>query len=175
LRRNQGRIKRFTVCLTKECVRTLTAEAKRKKPLETGGVLIGYWRSEFEVMVADVIGPGPQAVHSRTSFAPDYDFQESQVADVYRRSLGRLTYLGDWHSHPGGVAALSERDRRTLARIAASREARVAYPLMVILAGGSPWNIGIWVGQLRRSIGIRRLVAEPALWSSQEANLTSDE
>jgi integrative and conjugative element protein (TIGR02256 family) len=75
---------------------------------------------------------------------PDYDYQEEEIARVYR-DLGRLfTYLGDWHTHPDGRLHLSAIDRKTLKRIADHPAARIHNPVMILLAGGNPWRLGAW-------------------------------
>lgn len=119
-------------------------EAERAFPLETGGVLMGYWtKNNQDAVIRSVIGPGPKAKHERSSFAPDYEWQEMQIACIYKDSGRFFTYLGDWHSHPDGLSRLSLKDRITLWRIANYRQARIAHPIMVILAGPQ-WKIKLW-------------------------------
>lgn len=118
-------------------------EAATRWPLETGGMLLGWRASTDEVVVTTVIGPGANAEHNLTSFRPDAAWQQEQIEKVYSRTERRVTYLGDWHSHPGGSLTLSPRDVKTLRRIARHPEARAAAPVMVVLAGGSAdWHVG---------------------------------
>ena len=140
----------FTVELTRSCLTAMEIEAGRWAPLETGGVLIGRWISPTEVQIRLQIGPGPNARHDLTSFSPDQDYHEREIADVFRQTSGAMSYLGDWHTHPGSDAFLSKQDRSTLARIARSEEAQVPQCLMVILAGGAPWRCAVWKGWLVR-------------------------
>lgn len=106
------------------------------EPLESGGVLLG-WRdqADVELVVVGVLGPGPGATHRRTRFSPDTDWQRKEVAAAYAASGRTVSYLGDWHSHPGGGDTPSRRDERTARRIARSRAARVPRPMMLILPG----------------------------------------
>lgn len=122
----------------------LTREAARTYPNETGGILLGYTAEDETIVVRAIIGPGPNAIHRPTSFVPDHTYQDREVARGYENS-GRLwTYLGDWHSHPGGTTRLSTTDRRTLRRIARAPEARVTQPLMLIVAGKPhAWRIRV--------------------------------
>ncbi|MDB5453611.1 MAG: uncharacterized protein JWO33_2189 [Caulobacteraceae bacterium] len=109
-------------------------------PLETGGVLLG-WRAGADRIVVDVIGPGPRALHGRHMLLPDHPWQLSQIRAAFAQSKGDLDYLGDWHSHPSGLAQMSVQDERTLARL--SR--RVSGALMVIAAGAEDaWSFGAW-------------------------------
>jgi integrative and conjugative element protein (TIGR02256 family) len=114
----------------------MTAEASRVFPRETGGLLIGYNdERSSESVVCACVGPGPRAIHGRSHFMPDHAHHERETARLYVDSGRTWSYLGDWHSHPCGPASLSRKDRRTLARIARSAEARAPRPLMVLLVG----------------------------------------
>jgi integrative and conjugative element protein (TIGR02256 family) len=99
--------------------------------VETGGLLIGY-RAGDELVVIDATGPGPNARHRRFSFNPDGCWQRKQLAKIYRDTEGVLTYLGDWHTHPGGPPLPSAQDKATAAAVAAAPLARTANPLTLI-------------------------------------------
>ena len=131
------------------------SEAEDKAPLETGGVLLGYFAAAAsEAVVTGILGPGPNAVHRRTSFMPDADYHDRELARCYEESGRLLSYLGDWHSHPKGGGALSATDTRTLRRIARCESARAPTPLMLVAHGHREWQVTVWqvVGGVRRSI-----------------------
>lgn len=109
--------------------------------------------SQHAVVVTQLVGPGPSAIHESTRYVPDHTFQEREVARLHEASRGHLLYLGDWHSHPAGALALSRTDRRTLFRIACAPEAGAPRPLMGIFAGGGDrvWRLGIWQAQVIRT------------------------
>lgn len=150
----KGRIAKAWV--SRSAIEAMFREADRSYPCETGGVLMGYWAGcDTDVVVTQVVGPGPYAMHDETSFVPDEQFHEMEIARIYAES-GRLhTYLGDWHSHPATAAYLSKLDRKTLKRIAAHTAARTLFPVMAVLGGGSPWDIRIWRYVPRAVYGLR--------------------
>lgn len=121
-------------------------EANGALPLETGGVLLGYWSEDrSEVVIMDVTGPGPNAVHSKTEFIPDDEYQDRMIDEIYARSGRQHTYLGDWHTHPFGEESLSYKDRRTLRRIAMLGGTGGPAPLMVVLACSEQhWRLAAW-------------------------------
>ena len=139
------------VWIEEDVADTLREEASFKYPLETGGVLLGYWvRPGWEAVILNVIGPGPKAVHERTWFKPDSEFHEREIARLFQETAGETLYLGDWHTHPdAAVPRPSPQDRRTVRRIAEELSAQAEQPLMLIL-GGAPteWQTGAWVGSL---------------------------
>lgn len=128
-------------------------EATAKAPYETGGILFGYWiRPRVEVAVTKVIGPGPKAVHERSLFRPDAEYQEGELERLFYEFKCSQTYLGDWHTHPGGVPRLSSLDLRTLRKIAWHKPARAPRPLMGVMSGDPEWELDLWQGSRRLTI-----------------------
>lgn len=141
-----------------------TEEATRTFPLETGGTFMGWWVDDVTAVISAMIGPGPEAVHERHNFAPDQAWQLAKIADHYKASDQRETYLGDWHSHPNASCGrLSWTDCRVLRRIIHSPEARCDQPLMAIFWGEiEAWQTDIYRGNLQsRSLIWDRLFVEP--------------
>ena len=130
----------------------LIALANQSYHKETGGVFLGYWGEDgHDVVITEILGPGPNAVHENHGFIPDYIYQEELIAERYEASKYRDTYLGDWHTHPDVTQTrLSWLDRRTLAYIASFPEARNPVPLMGVWAGmPNNWVMTVWKGKQR--------------------------
>jgi integrative and conjugative element protein (TIGR02256 family) len=119
--------------------RRFIQDASRHRPLETGGVLLGRRTEDGARLVTYAIDAGDQARRTRTSFEPDYRWQQARMLEVYDR-LSDLEYLGDWHSHPGGRAFPSRTDVTLLASIRAATMARCPDPVIVILGGRRQWR-----------------------------------
>ena len=104
---------------------------------------MGY-RSDRDVVITDIIGPGPIAIHRKYSFTPDATWQENEIARIYGESGRVHTYLGDWHSHPYGSRELSIKDLGVMIRVATHRPARAIRPIMGILYNNPKWELVIW-------------------------------
>ncbi len=139
-------------------IRGLVDQANRAYPLETGGVLVGYFADNGEPVVLNAVGPGPAATHRRYRFLPDHAWQCEQLDFLFEQSKGALTYMGDWHTHPNGIPRMSWLDRRTLRSIARHPDAKVPRPLMLI-GGGSPQNWD-WLGHQYRGERLHGLITE---------------
>ncbi|WP_082646313.1 Mov34/MPN/PAD-1 family protein [Bradyrhizobium valentinum] len=150
------------VWLSSHVLRLMCRHARELSPLENGGILLGWRSGEYHIVV-DLRGPGPRAIHGRQSFIPDHAWQVSEINRAFEASCGDLDYLGDWHSHPDGIAKMSDLDSATLLRIAR----RVNAPLMLIVAGsGADWSPQCWKGQLAgRDFGVD--------WSQRRRNSKS--
>lgn len=123
---------RTTVWLSDGGVAEIGAEARQAGRREVGGVLMGYITG-MNVVVTDVIGPGPRAQLREDEFRPDSDWQSREIARIYGESGRTTTYLGDWHTHPESAPAPSPKDMMTAKRIARTKESRVRRPVMLIL------------------------------------------
>lgn len=152
---------------------SIVAEAERVSPLETGGVLLGYWVEEkSDVVVTHMIGPGPKAIHKRFRFAPDHRYQSAEITRIHAEHQCAqsydIGYLGDWHTHPGSCAYLSGYDRATLKRIALTQSARAPQPVMFIFGQastnrsvpgyGAPWQPAAWLATVSRRRFRRRVI-----------------
>jgi integrative and conjugative element protein (TIGR02256 family) len=143
--------------IPREVSKLLVKEAEHAFPNETGGVVMGYWSTDYsEVVITHAVDAGPLALHYPKSFIPDVNYQEIEIARIYEHSNRVSTYLGDWHTHPKGSSFLSYRDKRTLRRIANHRDARCPVPLMIVLGGGEDdWFMSVW--KFRRENRVRQI------------------
>jgi integrative and conjugative element protein (TIGR02256 family) len=141
----------------------MSAESECWCPKETGGILVGYW-SDRDVVITDIIGPGPKAVHRRYSFTPDAKWQENEIARTYEESGRVITYLGDWHSHPHGTPGLSIKDLVTLLRVAIHKPARAPRPIMGILHNNPQWELMVWRFAFSKIVSGPPTVAMKVTW-----------
>lgn len=91
--------------------RWLFDQRQRSLPSETGGILLGYYDLNVRelVLVAALPAP-PDSVATAGSFERGIEGLKAQVTDAARRTAGVVQYVGEWHSHPPGVAATPSRD-----------------------------------------------------------------
>lgn len=152
-----------TVWVTSDVLAYCWDEASRAFPNETGGVLMGWHRPERqEVVVVHAVGPGPGGIHQPHRFEPDNDHHVATVGEVYQRSGRKVTYLGDWHTHPGGLPTPSRTDLRTLSRIAEDEPSRCPEPITLILAGDAT---GGWMARVHAWAPRRWLCLWERPWS----------
>lgn len=144
----------MTLWLANAVVDRMTASGRKVAPLETGGILLG-WRDGADRIVTGLIGPGPRAMHGRHAFVPDHVYQMAELGRAFAQSRGDLDYLGDWHTHPIGLARMSEEDKRTLRKIGR----KVAASVMVIVdPSRSPAVVASW--QHKRLAWLQHTIAD---------------
>ena len=142
----------------------MSLDADHLCPKETGGVLMGYWASLDQVVITNMIGSGPNAAHNRYSFTPDDQWQAAEISRIYEESGRVVTYLGDWHSHPGGSPSLSIKDLITLFRVAVHKPARASKPLMGILYNNPQWELEVWNFTLSKIISGKPVATMNVAW-----------
>jgi integrative and conjugative element protein (TIGR02256 family) len=163
------------VWLSDTALAGMQAEAARYDPDETGGMLLGWEDPDKqELVIAQTLGPGPNADHRRVTFRPDADWQQHELERIYLATDGKLTFLGDWHVHPAGGLGLSRRDRKTMAKVAVTEEARCPHPVTVLLAGEpeGTYQLGAWVWSPRTWPWVYGQVTEIPLcvWTTDETD-----
>ncbi|MBW4473969.1 MAG: Mov34/MPN/PAD-1 family protein [Stenomitos rutilans HA7619-LM2] len=89
----------------------LVTQRSGSLPDETGGVLVGIVDFEHRkvVVAADIPAP-PDSVKRPHYFERGVTGLNDTLVETARKSAGQLRYIGEWHSHPNGVAARPSND-----------------------------------------------------------------
>ncbi|MNC27481.1 hypothetical protein D3C75_756530 [compost metagenome] len=107
------------VTVTVEAVRTMRELRRQSGRNETGGVLIGTFDLVRNVLhlVAALPAP-PDSKQAPTYFIRGIKDLKPRIEALADGSAGRLHYIGEWHSHPGDVAARpSDDDEKVFAHL----------------------------------------------------------
>jgi integrative and conjugative element protein (TIGR02256 family) len=109
-------------------------EAVRPRPWEVGGWLLGYWSGGTAITITHATPPASRG----TPFGVTVSGRghRDRFDQAWDSSNGKVTDLGDWHTHPGGPVRPSSRDRRASSQIAGDPDFRTPQPLLAIVATG---------------------------------------
>ena len=125
--------------IDRQLLSSIIHESRKKYPKETGGILAGHIESGT-VEIAFVTGPGPKAVHGRTSFLRDGEYCQKELDKVFEQTNGAIDYLGEWHSHPFDIGP-SRRDKDSLSEIAMDAKYAISTPVMgLCIKKGANWH-----------------------------------
>lgn len=140
------------VWIAHDVLNLIIDEAENKAPFETGGILAGYCSADDrDIVITKMVGPGPEALHRRWTFRPDYSYHRIQIENIYDESDRTISYLGDWHTHPGAPAHLSWLDKRALRNITNFPGNYMDFPIMLILGGADIDGQDKWIPKVWRS------------------------
>ena len=86
-------------------------------PWEIGGWLLGYSAGHgTQLVVSHPTPPGPIGTPFGVRISSRGHHRRFDAA--WEAAGGEVTYLGDWHTHPGGPAAPSEQDAKAMRQLA---------------------------------------------------------
>lgn len=133
------------------------------RPWEVGGWLLGYWTPDRSALfVTHATPPGPRGTCSGV-WISGHGHRE-RFDEAWSASGGIVTFLGDWHTHPGGPTRPSGRDARAVRQLAGGEQYGTPEPLLGIVAlprwraGRTRRHSGWWwrstEGKLQRLIPI---------------------
>ncbi|PLZ02815.1 hypothetical protein CY652_07770 [Burkholderia sp. WAC0059] len=91
--------KRILVLFSDTVINILLAYRQDRHQPEAGGILVGRRRgSHFEVTHATE--PQPTDRRTRVSFVRESHGHQERAVELWKRSLGTIGYIGEWHTHP---------------------------------------------------------------------------
>ena len=107
---------RFEVTIAQAALNSIFDECDEFEVDETGGRIIGTYTKKgnaYDIRVLGVLGPGPHAKRSPTSFFQDGEYQERIFRMIEERHRN-IEHLGNWHTHHvNGLQTLSSGDKTT--------------------------------------------------------------
>jgi integrative and conjugative element protein (TIGR02256 family) len=114
--------------------------AVERRPWEVGGWLLGWWAEDrASLFVTHATPPASRGTPFGVTISGRGHRQFFDEA--WDRSQGHVTFLGDWHTHPGGPALPSKRDRAAAAALAEDPDFGTPEPLLAIVATPRwPWS-----------------------------------
>jgi len=107
--------------------------AVERRPWEVGGWLLGWWADDrTSLFVTHATPPASRGTPFGVTISGrgHRDFFD----EAWDSSQGHVTFLGDWHTHPGGPPIPSKRDRAAAAALAQEPDFGTPEPLLAIVA-----------------------------------------
>jgi integrative and conjugative element protein (TIGR02256 family) len=114
--------------------------------LETGGILLGHEGTSGSVPTILVAGdPGPRAIRQTHRFSRDRVHAQALADRAW--SQHQAQWIGDWHTHPGGLAVPSDFDMSSYARQLADPDLDFTEFITLIVATrrAEPARLAAWV------------------------------
>ncbi len=80
-------------------------------PNETGGVLLGAFDTHSRTcLIIDALPSPPDSTEWPTSYIRGCEGLVAQVTETKNLTLGQVSYVGEWHSHPKGASTRPSND-----------------------------------------------------------------
>lgn len=122
---------------------------KKSAPNETGGILLGSFDIVRNVVHIVAALPAPEdSRQSPTYFVRGSAHLKPLVDHIARGSAGQIGYLGEWHSHPDGVAARPSADDEQVFSYLQSHIGPTGAPFSMVICGkDETWLRTGWQGR----------------------------
>ena len=109
--------KNWRLRVSSDVIKKMETQAMAAGQDETGGCLIGsIFLNANLIVVTDILPPPPDSLCSPSIFILGTFGLEVQIKSIERKTHGKVTYLGTWHSHPHGGSA-SDTDKKTAIKL----------------------------------------------------------
>ena len=107
----------YKAFISKPVITQMRELMRNKIPNETGGVLLGsVFLYPKTIVITGIIKAPADSIEKPNLFILGIDGLEKDIKDTEKKTNGKVTYLGTWHSHPYGGKA-SQIDNRTYKKL----------------------------------------------------------
>jgi integrative and conjugative element protein (TIGR02256 family) len=103
-----------------------------RRPWEIGGWLLGFWTADQSALFVTHATP-PGKPGTPLGIRISADGHGHLFDEAWQSSGGHVTFLGDWHTHPGSAPIPSAQDRKALRQLSADSSFGTPRPLIAIV------------------------------------------
>ena len=132
----------LTLYLDEGILNKLNALREKGLPRETGGILLGYYDFNVNIVVVVDCLPAPQdSTATETMFERGIEGLLSAVQAASIKTAGHVRYIGEWHSHPDGCSTNpSQNDLIQLSELASAMHDE-GLPSLMLIIGEDGFNV----------------------------------
>ena len=110
---------RWKIKILPSLMERLYVQRKEKLPNETGGVLVGSYDFAHNICyIVDAIDSPSDSQEYPNAYIRGSNGLYEKICEIENFTIGNLTYIGEWHSHPNNATFPSADDRILLHSIA---------------------------------------------------------
>lgn len=126
----------WQVEFSKSLIEKLISRRDKRLPCETGGVIMGMVDREYRRIYCTLEIAAPQdSIERPYAFERGTDGLSEEVERIGKATLEQLRYIGEWHSHPNGVAARPSRQDEKLFGGLAAKFSATSEPFIMAILG----------------------------------------
>jgi hypothetical protein len=105
------RLDDWTILIDEWLLQKLSQFRLSRLPNETGGVLLGTFDTHSRTcLIIDALPSPPDSTEWPTSYIRGCEGLVAQVMEVKNLTLGQVSYVGEWRSHPKGASTRPSED-----------------------------------------------------------------
>jgi hypothetical protein len=137
-----GQLRDWTVVVRKPLLTAVESARGQAGACETGGILAGTWdRNRKIIYVVGHFDPPTDSKHEPTGFIRGTVGVHRTITQVEAATLGNLTYIGEWHTHPPGYVSAPSPDDKYLLRWVHGALQWSDAPALILIAGDDGFRL----------------------------------
>jgi len=114
----------------------LSSYRNPKLPNETGGILIGHFDVQnLTCYLVDALPSPRDSIEWPEAYYRGCEGLHAAVLEIENKTLGQLTYVGEWHSHPNGCTTYPSADDMTAYGWLVYHMNFDSYPAIMLIVG----------------------------------------
>jgi hypothetical protein len=130
------RLDEWTIHLDSWLIAKIGSLREAKLPNETGGILLGHFDTYHRICsLVDIVPSPSDSVEWPTSYIRGCAGLPAKVADAETHTMGRIGYVGEWHSHPRGATLQPSADDLEAYSWLITHMQTEALPAIMVIAG----------------------------------------
>lgn len=139
--------KDITISFTKESIKQINSyKQKRDDDYERGGILMGeLYPDDKKIVISQVICTNADT-SSRYGLEIDVNSAQKYITEIWKKTKGKTTYLGDWHSHPENIPFPSFTDKITFVKNYFGSTFSQKILIYVIIGNNNKKHSNMWIG-----------------------------
>jgi hypothetical protein len=127
-------------------------EARSKQAAETGGVLLGgFDRARKSIYLLGALNSPKDSKAGMTYFERGGHGVSASIVSAERVTMGHVSYIGEWHTHPAGSSNTASYDDRNLLSWIAERRSLFLMPGVILILGDNGFRAcakqGTWASE----------------------------
>lgn len=134
----------WCIFIDEKTLNELKTHRSKNLPNETGGILLGSYDTQRKKIYINHWLSGPEdSEQSEGSFIRGFSGLLDQIRDIESKTMGRLKYIGEWHTHPDGYSAsASQTDKEAILQLSEHMKAD-ALPFVMMIIGMKEYTINL--------------------------------
>lgn len=117
--------------ISNDTLSKIKQELSHHYPNEFGGVFVGYKKDDL-IIIDDVLIPD-DFENGKTIFVRRPGTLNDRLELIFNETSGKITYIGEWHSHPDGPPSPSSTDINAMQEIADTKKIGNSNPILMIV------------------------------------------
>lgn len=145
------KISNWTISIDDGIIRKLDQLRAEKLPNETGGVLLGSFDLERNIVyIVDTVPSPPDSKEWPTLYIRGCNGLRKRVEEISQATNGMVDYVGEWHSHPSCALTVPSSDDLQVFAWLTERMGRSGLPALMMIIGDSGRS-SCYLGEIKQA------------------------